>query len=491
MLLIDVKFCSVSAYLPLDMRLYTALFLCISVLSSNAQNNSKWSLQKCIDYALEHNISIKQNQLQTSILENNLVQSKWNRAPGVNASGSHNYNIGRNIDPFTNSFKNQNIQSNAFSVSAGLTLFAGNSISNTIKKNGLDLAAGQEGLEVIENQIKLQVASAYLLIVQSEETLKSSELSVKSTENQLDRAKKLVESGAQNQGTTLNLEAQLANDKMQVINAQNQIQLAYNNMLNLLQIPQDSVFEVELISVNNIPPMPNESIAEIYTMAASQLPELKQAELQVQSSVLSQKIAAAGRYPTLSAFGNVNTVYSESGLRIINLGFETKPIGYVQGSQDLVLTQEPVIEYEINPFGQQLQDNFGQSVGLSLSIPVFNNLRNTTNYENAKLNSQIAELNKDQTVNQLRSDITTAYTNLKAAKSSFEASLSNEKAQALSYDFNLKRFEAGMLNATDLINSKNQYAQAQNQLINAKYEYLFRLMIIEFYKGNDIKLSND
>lgn len=259
-------------------------------------------------------------------------------------------------------------------------------------------------------------------------------------------------------------------------------------MLNLLQIDNNTPFEIKLIDIDTLPEYTEESIASIYDLAIQNMPEVKQAELSVLESQLSQKVVGASRYPTLSAYGNLNTVYSETGIELAEVSTQLTTIGYTKTTNEEVLSLIPVQKYVQSSFGNQLNNNLGRSVGLSLSVPVFNNFRTSTSYENAKLNTEINELNLVQTKNQLRSDITTAYTNMKAAKSRYDAAVLNESAQFNNYDFNQKRFDAGILNSTDLLNAKNMWTQAQNQLINAKYEYVFRIMILEFYKGNDIRL---
>lgn len=467
-----------------------ALAALIILIFSNlfAQTSKKWSLQDCIDRAMEQNISIKQNELQMEQTENNLLQSKWNRAPLVNASANHNYNIGRTVDPYTNSFINRNIQSNSFSLTSSVSLFSGGRINNAIELNKMSLETARAGAEVLENQIKFSVAAAYVQILQAEENRNTAISQGELTRQQLERAEKLVKSGSENQSILLNLKAQLASDRMQIINAENAIQLAYNTMMSYLQIDVDSSFQIESIQINQIEESPVASLRDLYETALTVMPEIKKAEFQVLEARLNKKVTGAARFPSLAAYGNVNTLYSETGIKPIDMGIQIQPIGYVEGSNETVLSAIPVIAYEKNPFSQQLSDNFGRSLGLSLQVPVFANLRNSTNFQNAKLNEQIIELGLEQSKFQLRTDITTAYTNLKASKSSYDAALINVEAQELNYSFNQKRFEAGLLNATELLTAKNMWTQAQNQLTNAKYEYLFRQMILKFYTGGEISL---
>lgn len=464
-------------------------FSCIAVLGilfSHAQE--KWNLEQCISYALENNITIQQSEVQGEILSNNLQQSKFSRLPNLNASGSHNYNIGRTIDPFTNTFENQSIQSNVFSLNSGVVLYGGNQINNQIKQSELALAANDQGIEVAQNQISLLVAQAFLQIVQAEENLKTAEAQLKLTEEQLNQAEKRVSTGASDKSIVFNLKAQRANDRVQVINAQNQIQLAYNQMLNLLQIDNETPFEIERVDINAVPDMPVESVADIYNTALESLPEIRQAELTIKQNEVGEKLASASLLPRLTAFGNINTVFSESGRSVDITGYTSVLIGVTENSQEQVFGLQPQFNYQTIPFGTQLNENLGQSFGLSLNIPIFNGMRNSVSVKNAELNTQLSELSLENTKNQLRSDVTTAYTNLKAAKSRYDAALESEEAQHLNYEFASKRFESGMMNSVDLLNAKNQWFNSQINTTNAKFEYVFRNLIIEFYKGNELKL---
>jgi outer membrane protein len=469
-------------------KAYFTLIL-FTASSLSAQTIEKWNLQKCVDYALEHNTSIQQNELQGDILANNLNQAKLSRIPTLNGSGNHNYNIGRTIDPFTNTFNNTTIQSNSFSLNSGVLLYGGSQINNRIKQSEVASDANAKSTDVIRNQIALSVATTYLQIIQAEENLKVADAQQLLTKSQLERAQLLEKSGAANPSNTLMLEAQAASDQVAKINAQNAIQIAYNTLINLMQLPLDQAMEIEQMDITSLPEYPSESVAQIYELALSNLPEIQQGELQIRQSELGEKIAGASLQPSVSAYGNINTVYSQSGKDIrVTEDFNTVPIGFTKDGLEPVLQPQPVTIISDKAFGSQLTDNLGQQVGVSLSVPIFNGYRNRTALENARLNTQISELTLENTKNQLRNDVTTAYTNLKAAKSRYDAALLNTEAQQLSFDFSQKRFNAGVMNSVELLTAKNLWNQAQVQTLNAKYEYVFRALIIDFYKGNQLKL---
>lgn len=461
--------------------------ICFLQPSFSQTSTEQWTLQRCVNEALEKNISVRQNQFQGEISQNNLEQSQLSRIPTLSGSGSHNYNIGRTIDPFTNTFVNQTIQSNGFALNSGVILYGGGQIKNTIQQNKTLQQVNEQGTEVVKNQVALQVASTYLQIIQAEENLKIAKSQEELTNNQVVRADKLVKSGATNQSTVLNLKAQAANDRVQIINAENQIALAYNAMRNLLQIPIDQPFKIVSETNVELPVMPNKSVSSIYESALENMPEIKQAELTITQRKYTEQVASAGLQPILSAYGNINTVYSESGREATLLGYNLIPIGVTQNSNEVVLGQTPDYDITTKPFGTQLGDNLGQQVGLSLSVPIFNSYRNRTSLENAKVQTKISELALENTKNQLLNDITNAYTNLQLAKSRFDAARLSEEAQLLNFEFSEKRFDAGAANTVDLLTAKNQWFQSQLQVTNAKYEYIFRNMIIAFYQGEELK----
>lgn len=454
---------------------------------SFAQEAEKWTLQRCVSEALEKNISVLQNQLQGEISQNNLDQSKMNRIPTLSGSGSHNYNIGRSIDPFTNTFENQTIQSNGFALNSGVILFGGGQVNNTINQNRTLQLVNEASIETVKNQVSLQVASTYLQIIQAEENLKIANAQQELTIGQIERAEKLVKIGAANQSTVLNLRAQAANDKVQIINAQNQVALAYNAMRNLLQIPLNQPFAIETTSTVALPSMPMVSIESLYEEALKTQPQIKQAELTVTQRKYTEKIAEAGLQPTLSAYGNINTVYSTSGKEYTPDGVRIIPIGVTQNTDEVVLGQTTNYNIQTKAFGSQLGDNLGQQMGLSLSVPIFNSLRNKTSLENAKVQTQISELALENAKNVLLNDITNAYTNLQLASTRCDAAKLSEEAQLLNFEFTEKRFDAGAANTVDLLTAKNQWFQSQLQVTNAKYEYIFRNLIIAFYQGAELK----
>jgi outer membrane protein len=454
--------------------------------AANAQK--KWTLQECIEYAYEQNLDIVQAQLMIQQAENNLFQSKANMAPTLNGSAGYNFNIGRSIDPFTNEFVDQTIGSNNFSLSSGVTIFNGFRIQNGIKMAKSDVESAKQSEAITKNNIALAVALAYLQIIQNEEQLSAARKQLEASQDQLSRNDKLEQAGSVNALVGLNLKAQVANDKLQVVNTENIIRNAYVNLINLIQLEEGDL-RVEAISNIGSPQMNLETVEDIYNVAITTLPEVAQAKYQNQSALYGLKTAKAARYPSISGFGNLNTVYSESSKEFEITGFTTSAIGLVEGSNEVVLGASPTYTTSVTPYGDQITNNLGRSFGVGVSIPILNQLQAKTAVSNAKLNVQMSLLQEDRVLNQIKNDIAQAYSALTAAYSTYLASEENTKAQKTNYEFSKKRFDAGLLNGTDLLTAKNNWASAEASLIQSKYEFLFRKLIIQFYKGETIAIK--
>ncbi|MGV3596633.1 MAG: TolC family protein [Bacteroidota bacterium] len=470
-------------------KLYIFVALILSAtLQANAQTN--WTLEDCINHALKNNISVQQSQAQLSTATNNLLQSKLSLLPSVNASASNNYNFGRSIDPFTNTFAVQQIRSNNFSISGNVTLFSGLQNQNTIKQNDATLKAAKQDLEATRNTVALNIAAAFLQVVLNEEIVEVSRTQMQTTQQQLDRAQKLVDAGRQPINTVLDLKAQLSSENLTLVNAQNQLELSYLNLWQLMMYQPaagDKVVKPTITQdFENLPVYSPQTIYENFSQTA---PEIRAAQYRVNSSLYAHKVALGGRSPRISLSGSISSVYSES--------FKSYG-GYTTiGTRELYtdLNGNPVIapytiptSASVTSFGQQLNDNLGKFVGFSMSIPIFNGWQVNNSISNAKNSIQIADLNKKQAENTVYRDVTTAVTQYEAAKAKYTSSKENIEAQQKSYEFANARNEAGLMNFAEFALIKNNLARAETNMVQAKYELLFRIKTIEFY--NTGKITN-
>ena len=472
--------------------LTASLFL--SVLSLSAQD--KWDLRRCVDYAVANNLNIKQADIQAKIAALTLEQSKLQRWPTANFQNSNGFQFGRSIDPATNGFTNQQITFSQYGLSSQVSLFNFNSQKNTILGNQLDVKAQLAAVEKWRNDISLSVALAYLQALLSREQLNISAVQLNQTKEQLTYTKKLVDAGSLPELNAAELEAQLARDSSTYIVASTTYQ---SNILSLkIWMNYDPALSFEL----DTPPVdmiPVETFAElqpdlVYKLALENMPLQKVNLLRLQALEKYQKAARGNMYPTIGAFGNLNSAYS-SALKNLPKGANvpiTIPIGYTgtgTPASPNVFTQTFVPgAYSKANFARQLDFNFRQSIGISLNVPIFNGGQARTAWQRSKLNYQNQQLQVDRDNQTLKQDIYSAYINATAAFQRYQASVKTVATAEYSYDLTKKRYEAGLLRTIDLITNQNNLFRARLEKVSNQFDYVFRMKLLEFYKGQGLKL---
>lgn len=447
-----------------------------------------WSLEACVNYAYENNIQIKQGMLSVMNSEVNYDQSRWNQAPTLNGFANHNYNYGRTIDPTSNTFVNRSIQSNNFQLSTGIVLFNGFQLSNTVQQNKYAFLATQQDLEVTMNNIALNIANLYLQILFNAEALKISQSQIETSAKQVERSQKLYDAGSIAETELLNLKAQLANDKYNFIVSQNNLDIAYVNLKNALQLGPIDSFEIVKPAFDSVPQFKDLNLAELYNSTVAERPEVRRANMQLMSAEMGYKVAMGGRSPRISASGSVTTLYSSAREDISLQPAGTTQIGVVEGSNTPVLAPNFERTATPTPFSDQVNNNFGQSVGVSMSIPILNGGQVNASINRAKIQVAQNELNVAQAQNTYFVDLSNAYAQFKAADAQYTAAQQNLEAQTLNLDATTKSFEAGVINTVDYQNALNSKLRAEAALLQAKYELIFRAKIIDFYKGEPLKL---
>ncbi|MET0392414.1 MAG: TolC family protein [Chitinophagaceae bacterium] len=464
------------------------------LLFMTAQAQEKWDLRRSVDYALKNNISVRQADVQARIYALTYEQSMLSRFPTINMQNSAGFQFGRSIDPSTNQFTNAEIAFTNHSVNLNLDLFNWFSKKNTIAANRLQAEAYMAGAEKARNDIALNVANAYLQILLSAEQIKTAEVQVKQSVEQAGNVKKQVDEGALPELNLAQLETQVANDSANLITAQSNYTLSLLQFKALLNIPADQPFEVEVPAVESIPV---ESLADldpaaVYTQAIANLPQQRINELNLQSAIKNAAAARGALYPSFVFFGGLDSRYSNAQ-RILGKDFSPTiiPIGFVDvgGTSYIVNTQTNLpTGYTKNSYFRQLNNNFSQSVGLGLSIPIMNGGIARTNWKKAKLNVVNAELQKEQGEMTLKQDIYQAHANAVTALNKYHASRKAVETSQKAYDFSTKRFDVGLLNTIDLIISQNNLFNAKISMLSAQYDYVFKMKLLEFYKGQGLKL---
>ena len=487
-------------YTKLTVCLFTCLFAISSIIK--AQTTEKWDLRKCVEYALEHNISIKQTDLQSQFSALSVKQSKASQLPSFNFSTSAGNSFGLSENPTTGILENNSFFNAGAQVQAQVDLFNWFAKKNTIASNKLTYQADLQQTEKVKNDVALNVAVAYLQILLAREQINISRIQVQQTFSQLENTQKQVEAGKLPELDAAQIEAQLATDSSSLITSEASADQFVLQLKALLNLDASLPFEIETPPVDLIPV---ESLGDlqpesVYTSALVNLPQQKVNELRIQSALKDVKVARASMYPSISAFGGLDTRYAH---------FQKTPIydqvitGYTPttfrvdaGGGVFYNVQQPIVQngttvvsyIKSDKLGKQFRENFGQNIGVGLSVPIFNGRAARTAWDRSKLSVRNLELTKELGDQQLKQDIYKAYIDAAAAIQKYNASKKGVQTAQKAYDFANKRYELGLLSTFELLNSQNALQTAKTQSLYAQFDYVFKIKLLEFYKGQGLKL---
>jgi len=482
--------------------LFIIVFIAVG-FSSNAQE--KWGLRRCVEYAWQNNISIKQQDIQARLAALSETQAKRSVYPNVNFSTNLGLQFGRSVDPTTNQFTTTQLLFQQYTLSTDMLIFNWHRVKNNILATQLDTKAALANVEKTKNDIALSVATQYLQALLNIEQVRVSELQFEQTKNQLQATRLRVRAGALPELNATELEAQLARDSTSIINARALADVSTLQLKALLNLDAAAPFILDVPPVDLIP---LEKIADlqpdyVYQMALQNQPAQKVNKLRLQSSQMYEKVAKAALYPSIAAFGGLGSNFSNPFKKVTNISFAgygnpDPTTGAVTINNTQYFIQQPL--YTITQghksfgelwkgYGTQIDQNFRQNIGVSISVPIFNNGgASRTAYERTKLNTKSAELTILQADQQLKQDIYQAYTNALSALQRFNASEVTVAASQKTLEYATKRYEVGLLGTFELItNQTNVTTALQNRLL-AQYEYVFRMKVLEFYKGQGLKL---
>ena len=440
------------------------LFFAFS-LSSSAQTK-QWTLQECVSYAIDHNISIKQTVLDTETASIEKKGALGNFLPSVNASASHSWNIGLNQDITTGLLQNKTTQFTSAGVSVGVDIYKGLQNQNALRKAKLSIIASQYQLTKMQEDIALNVANAFLQVLFNKENLKVQNEQMLINEKQLTRSQELVNAGTIPRGDLLDIKATLASDNQKVITAENALLISKLSLAQLLQLDSfedfDVVDDTKAKDENNILAQ-NPTV--IYAKAKEGRTELKIAQTNLEIAEKNVAIAKGGFQPTLQGFYNFNSriSYSDIALRDSN--------GAIIGVQSAP------------PFFNQFSDNKGQSYGMQLNIPIFNGFSAKNNVERSKVSLEKSKIALEQQNLDLQRNVYTAFADAKGALKSHESALIALESRQASYDYAKDKFDVGLMNSFDLNQSQTLLSKAQSEVLRSKYEYMFKIKILEFYFG--------
>ena len=457
-----------------------------------ASTGEKVTLQEAIDFALKNNLSIKQNSLQVEQGLNTLEQSKWAKYPSLNGGTNFNVFTGRNINPFTNGIITNTVGSNGFGLNSAVTIFDGYQTRNGIALNQLNLEASRLDLQAMKNQITLNIVVGYLNVLSQQDLLAVAQRQIEVTQTQLERTQKLVNAGSLPETNLYDIKAQLANDELSVVNAENAIISAKLTLKQLMNSAADRDIDVVRVEVPNpnIQPYPNSS-AQVYEIAQGFLADVQAADMRVKASQKGVDIAKGLKMPVISATANINSNYTTAAE---NVSVTQRIVETEAGFVNVGGTRYPVIAFvptssttseKINYF-RQLTGNANNSFGVSVRVPIFNGYSTKFRLTTAQINQKQSEIQADNVRLRLRQDIDQAYVNLTNSAKRFSALGKQVSALEESFRAAESRFNVGSLNALDYSISKTNLDRARINQIQAKYDYIFRIKILDYYQNKPL-----
>ena len=418
-----------------------------------------WSLRECCDYAVEHNISIKQQQNQRRQQELTLSTSKNSRLPDLSGSVGQNFSFGRGLTA-QNTYSNTNTSSTSFSLGTSMPIFTGFQIPNQIKLDQLNLEAATADLEKAKNDIRMQVAQAYVQILYDMEIAEVAHRQIEIDSMQVIRLQAFVDNGKAAEAELSQQKATLANSRLTATQADNNTRLAILSLTQLLELPTPDGFAIvkpnldELVGLSGLSELITPD--QIYAEALGVKPEILSQELKLKGTEHSIKIAQAGNLPTLSLSGGLGTNYYTTS------GFKS------------------------DAFGTQLKNNFSQYIGLNLNVPIFNRFQTRNNIRNARISQENQQLALENTKKTLYKDIQQVYYNALNAQSKEKSSEEALKSTKDAFQLMQAKYENGKATITEFNESKNTYLKSESDLVQARYENLYQHALIEFYRGKDL-----
>ncbi len=468
-----------------------ALLLSFSTLSAQAQDT--WSLERCIQYAKDNNITVKQAQASVRTAMLSEKQAKAARLPNVSANANLGKQYGRTIDPTTNQFSTVGVGFNSLGLDAGVNIFSGGLINHSIKQTGWDLLAARADAEQLVNNLGLQIASAYLGILLGEEQLENAQKRISQTQEQLNTTLKLIEAGTLPMADKYNILAQLAQGEQAAVQARNSVELSFLNLKQLLQLEPDFDLQIERPDV----PIPADAnpdalaLSPVYQTAVGTQASIRAADFRVKSAQEGIAMAKSAYYPTISAFASLSSSYSSQARTKGNyIRTDTVITTLLVNDQSVDIGQFfDLYDYPKTPYFTQIDQNFGQGFGLSINIPIYQNGRTRLSVERARLGVLTSQMQQIQTQQTLKNDIQTAIANARAARLTLDAAQKTFDATDIAYQNTVKRHTLGTINTLDLTTARNNRDIAENDRTVAKYDYVFKLKILDFYLGKPLTMN--
>jgi outer membrane protein len=474
---------------------YSYLFFLFLFSLNFVAQTKKWSLEECVDYALKNNITIKQTELELKTADIDKKAAFGSFLPNLNANASHSWNIGLNQNITTGLLENQTTQFTSAGINSNIDIYNGLQNQNRYRRASLSKISAQYQLDKMKDDISLNVANAYLQILFNKEAIKVQQEQLANNEKQLIRTTELVNAGVTPRGDLLDVKATVAGDKQRLVASENALFLSKLSLAQILQLDDYKEFD---ISEENVA-VPTSTVMlqkpeDIIEKAKQSRVELKLASANLEIAEKDIKIAKGALQPSLSGFYNYSTRASYSD-RVI--GFEldsdnpTSVIGQVEGTGQNVLQPNfsPVLGKPDSLFNQ-FSDNKGHNFGVQLTVPVFNGFSAKNNIERSKVAFERTKIAKQQAELDLERNVHTAITDAKGAFNSYESAQTALEARTEAYNYAKEKYAVGMMNSFDFNQAQTLYLNAQSEVLRTKYDYIFKIKLVEFYFGIPIKPKN-
>lgn len=470
-------------------KLCVIFVLAVSLFAGNAiAQDKKWTLQECVAYALEHNISIKLTELDLQTTEVAKSDATGAFLPSINGQASHSWNIGLNQNITTGLLENQTTQFTSVGVNVGVDIYKGLQNVNRARRANLAIVSAKYQLAKMQDDISLNVANAFLQILFNKENLKVQEQQLAFDNQQMERIEQLVEGGAVPRGDLLDIKATVAADNQRKIAAENALLISKLSLAQLMQLENFQTFDtVDSDYAKEEAAVLLEQPAAIYKKAREERNEVKIAEANVKVAEKDVKIARGAYQPTLTGFYSFTTRAAYSDIVVgseQDIAFPTSVIGYVEGTNQNVLQPNFVpILGKHEPILDQFNDNKGHSFGLSLNVPILNGFSVRNNVERSKIALEKSRITLSQQELDLERNVYTAYTDAQGALKAYDAAVSAEEARSQSFTYAQERYEVGLINVFDLNQAQTLAVNAQSEVLRTKYDFIFKVKILEYYFG--------
>lgn len=475
----------------------------ILFIATDISAQKKWTLQECVDYAMAHNISIKQSALQSDLSAITYKESKLSQIPTANFSNSDGYRFGKSQNPSTGILENQNYFTVGLNLQTSAEIFNWFSKKNTILANEWSLAASKAATDKLKNDIALSVANSYLQVLLAREQEKIAEVQVTQSRSQLEIVNKQVAAGTLPELNAVEIESQLANDTSTLITAAGNVTQAKYVLMSYMNIDAADSFDVDEPPIDKIPLQPIGDLQpeDVYASALKNLPQQKVNDFNIKAAEKGMLAAKGALYPSISAFGGLSNSYGYSRTPYytqVFSGYKQSGLVVMDGMGNIINDyniQQPTFvngqkKYITSPnFGTQFNDNFGQTIGISLSVPIFNGWQAKAGYQRSKINLRNMQYQEQLDNQTLKQDIYQAYNAAIVARQKFASSSKAVESAQKTYDYTLLRYNVGMIGTLELITNQNNLFTAKLQYVINQFDYIFKMKVLEYYKGQGLKLE--